>query len=100
MTYGGDGEGGEGGPRAPCGDARGTDMVRPVPREVEGMAEPQNRTHGMGPRNKEAPPTGGFGVLRTRAGANRGGGGEVISNIEHRILNAEVEIATSLRSSE
>jgi len=53
-------------------DARGTDaarmaapqearatMAKPVPSEVEGMAVPQNRTRGTGPRNEEAPPKGG-----------------------------------------
>jgi len=87
------------------------------------MAVPR-KARGTGVRNEEAPPTGPFGVLRTRAGLNRGvkgkftvvqrgvgqigqvgrvgqvglmggGGGESrMSNIEHRILNGEVEIGT------
>jgi len=39
-------------------------------------------------------------MAQGRVRANRGVVGEVISNIEHRILNAEVEAAASICSSE
>jgi len=61
-------------------------------RSVEMTIAAGRMTPAQKSRLETAPATCPFGVLRTRAGPI-GGRGEVISNIEHRILNAEVEIA-------